>query len=393
MQQRIITVIIPLILVAALSTCKPEPANAQSERFPDLFRIECVGKIEGCACYTGATGNARNNVAYHAEAARSTGAAENGRVPIELETRGVSCWYPETELRPMPYAKVPESPLKKIDHTPKSLDKIVPGATVESLSQKPHRSLGRFWATYYHLADEHYHPGKEVAVKTPAGLELGRASEDFLKQVTWQGSGIAKNGLRLHYSGSNMRFNTYAKDMWGHGAGYGYRVFPYRTIAVNFRGVCAKIFPNKKRCGKKQVIGSLVRIREVAAKNIAMPGGTIHDGYFCATDTGSPHYIKSDRIDIFVGVHGGGNPYLPPERRSNALIAGGIRNLVPSDWRLWKNKNDRVWCDANKLPTDPARPKPGDCTYDYHVVAQQKALHIDVVLDGKGNPIRCAKRP
>ena len=91
---------------------------------------------------------------------------------------------------------------------------------------------------YHHLALEDFHPGPKVRVLTPRGRVLGRASRNFLKKVRWQGSGIASSGLRLHYSGARgrLRFTSYSKRIWGHGTGYGYRVHPYRTIAVNFRG-------------------------------------------------------------------------------------------------------------------------------------------------------------
>ncbi len=397
--------ILLLILLFGIATCAPLPgedpgavANGETE-YPDLFRIECVGRPQGCDCPLGDPRLTRvpagerppQTVVYHAEAA--TGLRDNG-VYREVRLDGDrQCWYKKSALRPMQYAKVPLSPLRdSLDHTPLPLKRLAPNFGAAHTEKKRRKSLGPYWATYYHLAVEDYHPGKIVPVLDRSGRKLSSASEAFLKQVTWQGSGIASNGLRLHYTGTKMRFNTYAKDMWGHGAGYGYRVFPYRTIALHFRGLCRRLMPGRK-CGKKDVIGTLVWIREVAEKRIRMPGGSIHDGYFCATDTGSPNYIKDDRIDIFVGVHGGGNPYLPPARRPNALIDGGIQNLVPSDWRLWRTPDQRVWCDANRLPSNLDRPAPSDCVTDYHVVARAKALHMEAVLDDRGRPLRCAKRP
>ena len=357
-----------------------------------MFRVECVGRPQGCACQSAAVGAsaASNTIVYHAEAAE--GLREQGALREIRLAPDRTCWYAKAALRPMPYAKVPLSPLRDLDHTLIPLKKLAPGFGAAQTEARFRKDLGPYWATYYHLAVEDYHPGPAVPILDRAGRKLGTASEDFLKQVTWQGSGIASNGLRLHYTGTNMRFNTYPKDMWGHGAGYGYQVFPYRTIALHFAALCQRLLPGKA-CSKKDVIGVLVQIREVAERRIPMPGGAIHDGYFCATDTGSPNYIKSDRIDIFVGTHGGGNPYLPPARRPNALITGGIQNLVPSDWRLWRSPDDRVWCDVNRLPSNPAKPGANDCVTDYHVVAKQKALHLEAVLDDDGSPLRCAKRP
>ncbi|MCR9145334.1 MAG: hypothetical protein NXI24_24050 [bacterium] len=383
------------LLIGAFA-CAPLPGETSEPEYPEMFRIECVGRPQGCACLSAEPGptppgpDAAAVTVYHAEAA--TGHREQKAYREVSLSNDRRCWYKKTGLRPMPYAKVPLSPLRDLDHVPLPLKRLAPNFGAAQTDASHRLSLGKYWATYYHLAVEDYHPGKIVPVLDRRGRKLGTASQAFLKQVTWQGSGIASNGLRLHYTGTKMRFNTYAKDMWGHGAGYGYRVFPYRTIAVHFRALCRKLMPGRK-CGKKDVIGTLVWIREVAEKRIKMPGGSIHDGYFCATDTGSPNYIKDDRIDIFVGTHGGGNPYLPPARRPNALIEGGIRNLVPSDWRLWRAPNDRVWCDANRLPSNSARPAAGDCVTDYHVVARDKALNIEAVLDDQGRPLRCAKRP
>ncbi|MEQ9366955.1 MAG: hypothetical protein RIF32_22135 [Leptospirales bacterium] len=394
-----------LSVLVGVFACAPLPGEQPETEYPEMFRIECVGRARGCACSIGPPGDsnqakksaqtdlageAASVIVFHAEAA--TGLGSHGAYRQVSLSENRRCWYKTSALRAMPYAKVPLSPLRNLDHTPLPLKRLAPNFGAAQTDAKHRKDLGLYWATYYHLAVEDYHPGPTVPILDRSGRKLGTASQAFLKQVTWQGSGIASNGLRLHYTGTAMRFNTYAKDMWGHGAGYGYRVFPYRTIAVHFRALCRKLMPGRK-CGKKDVIGTLVWIREVAAARAKMPGGSIHDGYFCATDTGSPNYIKDDRIDIFVGTHGGGNPYLPPARRPNALIDGGIQNLVPSDWRLWRGPNDRVWCDPNRLPSNSAKAEPGDCVNDYHVVARGKALRIEAVLDDRGRPLRCAKRP
>jgi len=146
-----------------------------------------------------------------------------------------------------------------------------------------------------------------------------------------------------------------------------------------------------KRCNVRRAIGLVVRIPEIAKRRIRMPGGVPHDGFFCVTDTGSPYYIRADRIDIFVGAHGGGNPYLPPARRGNFLLNGGIASLVPSDWRLWKSENKRVWCPRSRLPGDPRNPAPGDCTHAYHAVAAHKALTLIALFHKDGRPVRCRR--
>ncbi len=394
---------LPLVQLLAIGValasggCAPGAAQSEAE-YPEIFRVECVGRVSGCACYTASTGDAAAGPVYHAEAATAVGPDDPALDRRLVRVRNLTCWHPRAKLRAMSYARVPRSPFaERMDHRPVDLARLAPGAPAGEAALAwtdalPRRALGRFFATYYHLADEHLHPGPETDVITPDGGKIGRASEEFLRQVMWQGSGIARNGTRLHYSGITMRFRRYSGDIWGWGAGAGYSVYPYRTFASNFPALCrAAGYP--PGCGKSQVIGLLVFIKEVRERRILMPGGEPHDGYFCATDTGSPHYIRSDRIDIFTGLHGGGNPYLPPSRRGNYLIDGGIQNLIPSDWRLWSGPDERVWCDQARIPANPAAPAPGDCVHDFRTVAREKALHLFAVLDPAGRPVKCRPRP
>lgn len=381
-----------LVLFGLFARCAP--VDGRENDFPDLYKVICVGQVAGCSCLERPGGKEELRL-FHYESVVGTGATKDGLQLIKHKQR--ECWYPAGQLERSEYAKVLTSPLQKKDHAPLPLARLVPGLSagdaLDQVKAMPTKDLGHFWATFYHLALEDFHPGPAVPVRSPAGKVLGHASKDFLEQVRWEGSGISKSGLRLHWAGRSLRFNLYPAGLWGHGAGYGYKVFPYRTIAVNFPGLCRRLKGPGVRCYKKDVIGVLVRIREVAERRIKMEDGSRHDGYFCATDTGSPNYIKEDRIDIFVGVHGGGNPYLPPGRRGNLLIDGGIRNLVPSDWRLWKSKKQRVWCPMNKIPAVPGRPGPGDCAHDYHTVAADKALRLEAVLRPDGRPLRCRKSP
>lgn len=369
-------------------------ADARENEFPNIYKVMCINSAGGCACLE-RPGGAEAMKLFHLEAVEGPGPVQSGMRLIKHKRR--ECWYPAAKLERSEYSKILSSPRQKKDHAPLALDRFVSGFQrgdgVDKLRSMRTKALGYFWATYYHLALEDFHPGPPVPIRDPSGRVLGRASQKFLEQVTWEGSGISSSGQRLHYSGRKNRFNLYPADMWGHGAGYGYRVFPYRTIAVNFPGLCKRLKPGMRGCRKKDVIGTMVYIPEVAERKIKMADGSIHDGYFCTTDTGSPNYIKEDRIDIFVGVHGGGNPYLPPGRRWNLLIAGGIENLVPSDWRLWTAKRKRVWCPMNRVPRVPGRPAPGDCVLDYHTTAPHKALTLQAVLRPDGSPLRCRKKP
>ncbi len=385
-----------IISIVCFAICAWACGSVQAgpDEFPDIYKVMCVNAPDGCPCFSKPGGPEQTRV-YHNEAVTGLGGVVDGWQKIERA--GAACFFQAAALERSAYSRVLTAPRQREDHAPLPLAKLVDGFAAgdgtEKLAGYSVRELGKFWATYYHLALEEFHPGPPVAVLSPEGRVLGQASQEFLDQVTWEGSGISKAGLRLHYSGRKNRFNLYPADLWGWGAGLGYRVLPYRTIAVNFSGFCRRLMGTGRGCGKNDILGMLVRIREVAGRKIKMSNGERHDGYFCATDTGSPNYIKEDRIDIFVGVHGGGNPYLPPGRRGNDLIRGGIVNVVPSDWRLWSSKKDRVWCALDRLPADPARPRPGDCSHDYHTVAAHKALVIEAVLQADGRPLRCRKNP
>jgi hypothetical protein len=288
-------------------------------------------------------------------------------------------------LRRSDYAPVLESKIaESLDHSPLPLEKLL-----ERPLENPQKiSLGNFWPTFYHLALEEHHPGPEVAVHGVDGKAIARASASFLKQVSWQGSGISRQGLRLHYAGRPNRFEIYPERIWGYGAGRNFTVLPYRTLAVNLPGICARLGRNWKNCRSKDVLGLMVFIPQIADKKIKMPGGSIHDGAFCLTDTGAPSYIREDRIDIFTGAHGGGNPYLPPARRGNAFIAGGINALVPSDWRLWNSLDERVFCKNSDLPENSRPGRASRCDHDYHTTAWQKRLEL-MALYQNGRPLLC----
>jgi hypothetical protein len=374
--------------------------NAQpGEVFPEIFKGRCLNRAEGCYCYSKPTERSFVTRPYfHAESLRKSGKSQkddNGRefVPVVrnavISEPGHSCYIPRDQLIEMNYSPVLESKYQQLDHTPLTLDQLVdlPGkVTAESLNRVTVKhSVHTVWPTFYHLAMEQFHPGTPVPVKNPAGKTIGRASQEFLNQVRWEGSGIALDGKKYHYAGRAGQYNTY-NLRWGHGAGYNYQVFPYRTIAVNFAGLCKTLGKKIPGCRKKSLIGLMVYIPEVARKKIKMPGGGIHDGYFCITDTGSPYYIRSERIDMFVGTHGGGNPYLPEKRQTNHLIEGGIKNLVPSDWKIWTSDTKRVWCDD-------AAAASGKCKHDYRNTAPHKALTLEALFTPDGRPVRCKKNP
>lgn len=350
---------------------------------PDIRKMVCLNSPAGCPCIRGEDAF----TVFHADAAVVTGKGKPGYVAVNV--RGSHCEYPEAMLVPMPRAAVLHSRFQDVSHRPLSLDKLADMAKVRAANPV---SMGLFYPTYYHLALEDLYPGARVRIPTQSGADAGFASDEFLKQVSWEGSGITSDGRGISYAGPG-RYSTYdASKVWAYGSGGRMQVFPYRSLAVNFPGICralARVWPG---CTPGSAIGILVRIPALAARKIKVENAE-HDGYFCAADTGAPYYIRYNRIDIFVGTHGGGNPFLPEERQKNEFLKGGLQALVPSDWRVWSGPDTRVFCELSQLPGDIFHPSAGSCTHDYHVVAREKALEIFALFDAQGTPVRCRANP
>lgn len=371
-----------LILILFFYAC----SHTQAQKFPDLRKVVCLKSLNGCPC---ASENGPVTV-YHAESAEVISSANAGEVTVRVGDR--VCRMSESQLIRMDYPHVLKTSMKMRDHAPLPLKQFIQNY-VETPTSAQRYALGNFWPTYYHLALEDMYPGKEVPILDPQGKILGNASDEFLRQVTWEGSGLARNGMGVQYAGPG-RYSLYPADkVWGYGAGRRYQILPFRTIAVNFDGFCARLKDKFPGCTSRDVLGLLLYSPQIAEKKIRMQDGTIHDGYLCATDTGSPYYIRADRIDIFAGMQGGGNPFLPPERRGNDFIDGGLPPILPSDWRIWNGVNDRLWCNAWEIPRDPFNPKPGECTHDYHVVAKHKSVQLFALFDAKGKALRCNPFP
>jgi hypothetical protein len=360
---------------------------------------------DGCPCYADADQKRVATRIYHNEALIEAGPTAGRLTPVArytghpLEKNAEICYYPENALRWQPEAVDRVASAQKLDHRPLPLEILFPGLrkedALQTISSFKKMSTGKFWFTYYHLALEEHHPGPKVPVLSPQGKVIGYTSQEFQNQVRWQGSGIADDGTKYHYSGIPGRYHIYNEE-WGLGAGYGYEVFPYRTIAVNFKGFCMRLYPDdtakRNRCSKGEVLGIAVFIPEVAARQVRMQDGSIHDGWFCITDTGAPTHIREDRIDIFVGAHGGGNPYLPASRQWNYMYAAGLRNSVQWDWRLWRTETERIWCDLNQLPREGEKPDPErHCLHDYHTTTPEKAVTLQVAFTGSGELLRCRK--
>ncbi len=373
-------------LILSILFISPFQSRFSETSLPIYAKVLCLNSPEGCECIL--SGQIRVAKIFHGQAVvleDTDPSAEQWKV----RSSNGSCLYPKKNLKALGYQHGFRPMESKKDHSPRPLHMLLASEDLQRIENAESRSLGEFYPTYYHLALEEAFPGTEVSAFSPGGKEIGRASSPFLEQVRWEGSGIAKDGKKYHFAGEG-RYELYDLE-WGWGAGYGYQVFPYRTLAVGFKDLCEKLGSKISGCNKSKVIGALAFLRRIRDKKIRMQDGKTHDGFFCLNDTGSPLYIRDDRMDIFVGVHGGGSPYQPPELSRNLFIDAGILPLVPSDWKLYSSEKERFWCPKDKLPRNPHSPQEGECKLDYHAVAPSKGMELQVFFRNDGSLIRCKK--
>ena len=190
----------------------------------------------------------------------------------------------------------------------------LPSSNWVTLTPSIHPTTGRalsLWSTYYHI-----YQAQEITNGYPLLDPSGRALA-YLSHRDWcyaalQGTvqiqDLAGNLTTYNFAGrgqnlqldcsayfkslspetlqktGRVRFGL-ARGPHGDGAG-GYRLVPYRTIAVD----------------RQQIpLGSVVYIPAARGQQIQLANGEviIHDGYFFAADVGSA--IKGNHIDVFVG--------------------------------------------------------------------------------------------
>lgn len=94
----------------------------------------------------------------------------------------------------------------------------------------------------------------------------------------------------------------------------GCRPIAMRTVAIDPR-----VVPRRTRLFIKETVG------------LELPDGTIHDGYWYASDTGGA--IKGNKIDLYTG-HGRGSmaPVMPLNMRSLTVVQAGTFDGCPPAW-------------------------------------------------------------
>jgi hypothetical protein len=213
-------------------------------------------------------------------------------------------------------------------------------------------SAGRLFPTFYMIAKEELYPllpGEEtVALRDREGRVLAEVTPAFRKAVMYQGTSRLADGRIVHIGPETKRwgrtFEVLAHGILGLGI-QNYRVYPWRSAAVDFDHLCrvvtgidcvpvnAKVDAGERRSqNRKRNVGTLLFLPRLVG--VPLPDGSTHDGHVCAVDIGGG--IRGDRIDLFVGTEGGGNPYYPDCQSGNAYTRAGIRSLVPWDWLRWE---------------------------------------------------------
>jgi hypothetical protein len=243
-------------------------------------------------------------------------------------------------------------------------DKFIPG--------------GKLFTTFYTIADESLHEGSrsELIYEAQSGNFIAAVTKSFRDDLDLEGTGVLNDGRILNvavqgpkgWSYKILPPNTYGMGVNGH------FLYPFRTAAVDFEWLCREANLGDCSGGRavvtKRFAGTLLFIPKL--QGIQLPNGATHDGYICAKDIGGA--ILNDRLDLFVGPTGGGNPYLPACHYRNAYIDGGVKSLVTWDWRSFRELDPKP---------DGTRAFKRNILTEYQTVSPEKGLSFSVVKDMK----------
>jgi hypothetical protein len=365
----------PMMFVFALALL---PVSAQAEVFGKMYKVICPNSPEGCACHNTASENApavaRFTMYQGVPSATETDEIKDGNNAfIELQTKAGRCFMPRDNLRAVywpsdicpntnDFKKLPFAPIKSILRSGTAANGKIAG--------------GKLFPTFYNVAEEATHPGEktEVLYASNSDTVLAKVSKNFRDALDLEGTGLLNDGRVLNVGERTSGFWKYVtlpKGSYGLGI-HGHYLFPYRVAAVDFPYLCKLL--KRDDCAdvaaiRKKLVGTLLFFPKFVG--LTLPNGQKHDGYICAHDIGGA--IKNDRIDLFVGTMGGGNPFYAPCQQPNAYNEQGINSLVSSDWKSWKTgssgKFERV---------DP---------FEYRKTVPQKGLEFSIVKDAFCKPL------
>lgn len=324
--------------IVGIQLLSPTQGSAASF-FSGKYKINCSNSPNGCDCVSEPNSSTSLAKYFHAQPVKGLLSSDQTKSDArwtELKSEKGTCFYPTSQLRPIYW----ESDLcPQTENEAKvpllSTDEMLAEGSIHS-DRLP---LGKLFPTFYNIADESYHPGPKTSplYESRTGKLIARVSESFHDDLDMEGTGVLNDGRVLNVGTRNNGVWDYIVLPQGaFGVGIlNHKLHPYRSVAVDFRHLCQQANLNFCQLSdneiRRRLIGALIYIPRLSG--VSLPNGKVHDGYVCAQDIGGA--IKGDRIDLFVGPLGGGNPYLKECRFYNPYNRAGIYGLVPYDWRTY----------------------------------------------------------
>src|SRR5713226_8668501 len=149
-----------------------------------------------------------------------------------------------------------------------------PQTTCNTLGPTGFTALGEFAPYAWALLDEGATSGRPeergVTLLTRDGREIARVTAAFRRQLDVEGAARLRDGRIVHLAETihgQVRYRAVENAPFGVGAGY--RLMPYRTVAVN---------PRRVPLGTVLFVPRLV--------GLPLPNGEVHDGFCFAHEIG-----------------------------------------------------------------------------------------------------------
>jgi len=163
----------------------------------------------------------------------------------------------------------------------------VPAVAAPAEPPTGYRLLGEFAPSAYRILNEAQWPvGEETEpLLTRDGRLIARVAPAFKQRLDTEGSARLRDErvVNLHEKVEGRWRYVVAHDAPFGLAAPGYKLIPYRTVAVD---------------GKRIKLGAVLYLP--ALVGVRLPSGEVHDGFVFAHDIGQG--ITGNRIDVFVGV-------------------------------------------------------------------------------------------
>lgn len=346
--------------------------------FSGNYKILCPGNPLGCACF-GKEGEIKTRF-FHALPVPGVSSQDeskgNGDFIAVKDSEKQTCFFPRKDLQPIYWSSdrcLSESDRDAFQFA--SLTEILPRGS--DISMK--RSVSKIFPTFYTIATESLHDGPKVEKLFESGTNrlIATVNKAFREDLDLEGTGQLTDGRVINVGKYSPKtgwdYLVLPDNTFGYGVA-GHFLYPFRSAAVDFEWLCQAAKLGDCSGGRQAVTaryaGQLLYFPKL--NGLPLPNGQNHDGYICAKDIGGA--IVSDRIDLFVGPTGGGNPYLKECLFTNAFIEGGISSLTPWDWREFR--------EIEPLPDGTRKFKRTNPT-EYRTISPQKGLEFSIVPNVK----------